>query len=256
MFTCEICNTTICKSDKFKQHLNSCALSSNKQSITLPIKVIGIAPTTNVIKHSILFPNTIRSIIVGRSGCGKTNLLLNLIYHKNGLKFNNIYIYSPTLFQNAYQHLDQVLSNIPNIGYFKYHTNNSTIPHPTEAKPHSLFIFDDVACDEQKKMQQYFCMGRHKNIDVFYLMQTYSKIPKQLIRDNCNLIVLFEMDTMNLKHAYDDYVNYDMNFETFQNLCHKCWNRRKHGFLTINREKNKNMGKYSMDLDININASK
>ena len=66
-------------------------------------------------------------------------------------------------------------------------------------------------------------MGRHKNIDVFYLMQMYSKIPKQLIRDNCNFIILFEMDTMNLKHAYDDYVNYDMPFHVFKNLCRKSW---------------------------------
>lgn len=259
MFECKFCNTRIFRKDNFKRHLNGCIVKSNnktstvntlKQTVTLPVEIIGTIKNNNVVKHSVLFPNTIRAIIVGRSGCGKTNLLLNLICHKNGLKFQNVYIYSPTLFQNAYQHLDNVLANVPQIGYFKYHTNDNTIPHPTEAKPNSLFIFDDVACDKQKMMMQYFSMGRHKNIDVFYLMQTYSKIPKQLIRDNCNFIILFEMDDMNLKHAFDDYVNYDMKFDSFQKLCQKCWNAQKHGFLTINREKNKNSGKYSMGLDI------
>ena len=102
-------------------------------------------------------------------------------------------------------------------------------------------------------MMEYFSVGRHKNIDVIYLMQTYSKIPKPLITDNSDFIILFEMDAMNIKHSYDDYVSCDMNFESFQNLCKKCWNSQKHGFLTINREKTKNDGKYSMGLDININ---
>lgn len=36
-------------------------------------------------------------------------------------------------------------------------------------------------------------MGRHA-IDAAYQSRTYSKIPKQLIRDNCNFTVLFKQD--------------------------------------------------------------
>lgn len=61
------------------------------------------------------------------------------------------------------------------------------------------------------------------------------------------------MDTMNLKHAYDDYVNYDMPFHVFENLCRKSWSTQNHGFITINREKSKNQGKYAMGLHNSIN---
>lgn len=52
---------------------------------------------SNVKKHSQLLPNTIRCIIAGKSNCGKTNLLISLIESKNGLKFENVYIYSKSL---------------------------------------------------------------------------------------------------------------------------------------------------------------
>jgi len=39
---------------------------------------------------------TIRAILVGPRGSGKTNIMYNLITHVNGLKFENIYLFSKT----------------------------------------------------------------------------------------------------------------------------------------------------------------
>jgi len=58
-------------------------------------------------------------------------------------------------------------------------------------------------------------MGRHKNVDSFYLAQTYTPIPKHLVRDNANSIVLFKQDFINIKHVYYDQVNTDMTFNKF-----------------------------------------
>ena len=43
-------------------------------------------------RHGALLPDTFRAIFCGPSNCGKTNALLTLIVHLNGLKFGNIYI--------------------------------------------------------------------------------------------------------------------------------------------------------------------
>jgi len=67
-------------------------------------------------------------------------------------------------------------------------------------------IFDDVACEKQDNLF-YFCMGRHKNFDPFYLCQTYSHIPKHLIRDNANFIKMFKQDDLNMRHIYRDHIN-------------------------------------------------
>jgi len=41
-------------------------------------------------------------------------------------------------------------------------------------------------------------MGRHKNMDSFYRCQTYTHIPKHLIRDNANMIIMFKQDDLNM----------------------------------------------------------
>ena len=55
-------------------------------------------------------------------------------------------------------------------------------------------------------------MGRHKHIDVLLAMQSSAHIPKHLIRDNANILVLFQQDETNLKRVYLDHVNSDMKF--------------------------------------------
>ena len=73
-------------------------------------------------------------------------------------------------------------------------------------------------------------MGRHGLID---LCQTHSRIPKHLVRDNVNFLVLFRQDEMNLKHIYDDHVNTDMPYSKFKELCSACWNNGKMSSLLL-----------------------
>lgn len=148
-------------------------------------------------KHGLLFPSTIRSIIVGPSNCGKTNVMINLIEHENGLKFENIYVYSKSLYQPKYIYLEKLLKPIAGVGYYPFSASENIL-QPSDAKPNSIFIFDDVACDNQDVIREYFSMGRHNHIDSFYLGQSYAKIGKHLVRDNTNMLVLFKQDDMNL----------------------------------------------------------
>lgn len=145
-----------------------------KQKVNLTIKCTDNCVTNEFNKkkrHSELLPNTIRCIMCGPSNCGKTNIMLNLLEHPNGLKFENIYIYSKSLFQPKYVMLKKMLNSVKGIGYFAYSENEHVVP-PNKAKRNSIFIFDDVACDKQNHMRSYFSMGRHYSVDSFYLCQT------------------------------------------------------------------------------------
>lgn len=216
------------------------------QDIDLPIENLDFK-TTEDVKHSKLLPNCFRAIICGRSGCGKTNLFLSLLFNVNGLRFENVYVYSKSLFQPKYALLEEVLKNVKGVGYFPFTDNDELIDYQN-AKKNSIFIFDDIACEKQDKIRSYFSMGRHNDIDVVYICQTYSKIPKQLIRDNCNIIVLFKQDDVNLRHAFDEHVSPDMTYDVFKKLCSECWND-KFGVLIIAKDFDLDSGRYRKGFD-------
>nr|DAC81269.1 TPA_asm: FtsK [Bos-associated insect adintovirus 2] len=198
-------------------------------------------------KHGILFPSTVRCIITGPSGAGKTNVMISLIEHENGLKFENIYLYSRSLSQPKYIYLEHLLKPIKGIHYFAYNAGENILD-PSKARKNSIFIFDDVACDNQDIIREYFSRGRHNNIDSFYLCQTYAKIPKHLIRDNANVVVLFKQDDTNLKHVYQDHVGTDMAFDEFKQICFHCW-KIPFQFLSIFTESDLNRGRYRKNFD-------
>lgn len=138
----------------------------------------------------LLPPQNVRALFVGPSACGKTSALLSLIYNEGGVSFKNLYIVGKSLYQPKYKELELVMKNVPEVGYFAIGDVGS-VPHPDEIRPYSIIVFDDVAteADRNQHLRTYFSMGRHKHIDAFFLCQTYSSIPKQLVRDNANVSI-------------------------------------------------------------------
>lgn len=199
------------------------------------------------ITHSTLLPNSIRALIVGPSNCGKTNVMISLIESPNGLCFKNIYIYSKSLYQPKYCYLKSLIKPIKDINLFTF-SENEKVLSPTKANPNSIIIFDDVICGKQNTIRDYFCMGRHKHIDCFYLSQTYTKIPKHLVRDNANMIVIFKQDELNLRHIFNDHIIGDMSFKEFINICRECW-KDKYGFLVVSKDDPMNKGRYRKGFD-------
>jgi hypothetical protein len=136
---------------------------------------------------------------------------------------------------------------VKGINYYEFKENDDVV-HVENAKENSVFIFDDIACSNQEKIREYFSMGRHNGIDSFYLCQTYSRIPKHLIRDNANFIILFKQDDLNLKHVYNDHVGSDMSFEQFKKICGFCW-QNNYDFLVIDKDSDIYRGRYRKNLD-------
>jgi hypothetical protein len=217
-----------------------------KQTVTLPIINIDNLCETNSNesrKHGALLPNSVRAIISGPSSSGKSNVLLSLLLSENGLRFENVYVYSKSLHQPKYKFLEKVLTGIA--GYHPYKDNDEVIS-PGDAKSHSIIVFDDVSTSAQQKIREFYCMGRHCGVESLYLCQSYTHIPKHLIRDNANFLILFKQDDMNLKHIFMDHVSSDMTFDTFKQICHECW-RDKYGFLTIDKDSVE--GRYRRGID-------
>lgn len=222
-----------------------------KQQTTLPVSDLVselVSTSPSIRRHGALFPSTLRCIVAGPSGCGKTNLLLSLITSPNGLRFENVYIFAKSLYQPLYKFLHLVMEGLKGLRYFQFDAREHVVS-PDEVLPNSIMIFDDVSTEHQDVIRAYFSMGRHKYCDSFYLCQTYSRVPKQLIRDNANFLVLFRQDDLNLKHVYEDHVNSDMSFQAFKEMCSHCWSSQRYGFLVIDKESDLCQGRYRMGFD-------
>lgn len=228
-----------------------------RQSVKTKLPIVnfdmycGAGIQTTKRKHSELLPNHVRCIMSGPSGSGKTNVMLNLLFSSNGLQFENVYVFSKSLYQPKYKFLEKVLTSIPSIGYYPF-SENEQVPHPNEVKTNSDMIFDDVSCEKQGNVRNYFTMGRHNNCDTFLLCQTYSQVPKQLVRDNTNVIILFKQDETNLKHVHNDHVNTDMSYNKFKEICAQVWNEKNNSFLVIDKERDLKDGRYRQEFDSNI----
>ena len=93
-----------------------------------------------------------------------------------------------------YGGIDKVISDIEicNGGIEASFFNDVTsIPDPTEhdTSQRNLLVLDDVMLGPQNKVEAYFTRGRHNNVDVIYITQSYFRLPRQTIRENANLFM-------------------------------------------------------------------
>lgn len=237
--------------------------------------------TSTRCNHYLLPQRSIRGLIIGKSDCGKTTLLNNLLLREGWLDYDRLYVFGKSLHQPIYQLLRralergfskddireilsikdrcpyplidvvEVLNPSPNPGGIEafFFEHGDDVPDPRELDPtrKNLMIFDDLMMSKQSKCEDYYVRGRHNNVDCFYLCQNYFKLPRQSIRENTNFICLFEQDAKNREHIRRDHCN-DLTKEQFDVLCDRCWSE-PYGFMTIDLTSPKAAGKYRYKLE-------
>ena len=63
-------------------------------------------------------------------------------------------------------------------------------------------VFDDMLDTNQKLDDPFFNRGRHNDLDVYYLSQSYCDLPKRTIRNSSNIIILFQQTLKDVEHIY------------------------------------------------------
>ena len=182
---------------------------------------------------------TNRTLIVGPSFCGKTHLLLNklrLIRLEDPEKQIRIITRSP----EQYEFID--------IGGVSVEENVGDL----EEYRGCCVVFDDMLDSNQKLIDPFFTRGRHKSCDVYYLCQSYFDAPKKTVRNNSNIIILFQQTLKDVEHIHRDISGFDMSYEEFKSLCREAWNE-KFNYLLTNRLEDKNGSRYRICNESNPN---
>ena len=85
---------------------------------------------------------------------------------------------------------------------------------PLNDYENGIIVFDDILGSSNSRfIDQFFIRGRHNNLDIYYLSQSYFDLPKRTIRDNSNKIILFNQTLKDIEHIYRDVAGYYMNYD-------------------------------------------
>ena len=200
---------TVCKScyNKSKRKNNNVALPTN----------------TNNVNNNVSAYENHRHVIIGPSNVGKTFYMLKVLEKIDNKRPIHIITRSPNQYPN-------------------YKT--STDIKPINKYKGSIVIFDDMlGAKNSSQIDEFFTRGRHEDLDVYYISQSYFGLPRQSIRNNSDILILFKQTLRDVQSMYYDIGAYDMNYDEFKLMCHKAWDER-FNYLCIDMTKNKNEGKY------------
>lgn len=199
-----------------------------------------------------------RMYMVGASGSGKTNLLLNLLTRKDMYKdyFNSILVMSPTALDldPAYKKLGidekhffpvstKVLEKIRDVQVSRKKSS-------TDPTPKTLVILDDIIsytkfCNSDV-LRQFAVMGRHWGISMILLTQAYHSIPK-VIRLQMSCIIYFKGSNRETETLVEDFMPPGTGRAEFRNTVERATVRR-YSFLFIDMNRSIEDGRYRRNL--------
>ena len=192
-------------------------------------------------KKKSLFELPSRVLIIGPSGCGKTNLLYNLIINY-WIPYLNLYIFTKNINQPVYKKLKIIFNGIPAINT---HFSNSDIIPVDDCEPNSVVVFDDFLLEEQKLIKEYFIRSRSKDISVIYLTQSYTSVDIKTIRNNLNVLIVFNQSNYYIVKLWYDLISKIIPLDKFKEICRtycKTYDKKNktkiYGFITIDIIKN------------------
>ena len=194
----------------------------------------------NIIEHNSKWPcipdHPYRILIIGGSGSGKTNALLNLI--NNQPDIDKIYLYEKDPYEKIYQYLinkrEKVGLNHFNDpkAFMEYSNDMQDVYKNIEdynpiKKRKILIVFDDMIADIINNnnlnpiVTELFIRGRKLNISIDFITQSYFKVPKDV---RLNSTHFFVMKVPNRRELQQIALNHssDIDFKDFMNIYKKC----------------------------------
>ena len=229
---CTVCNIMIdednCEKDrnvcKNCYNINRKKYTNNEKKRKTDDSVRNIEkPKIDNVNNNVSTYENHRHVMIGPSNVGKTYYMLKILEKIDNKRPIHIITRSPNQYPN-------------------YKT--STEIKPMNKYKGSVVIFDDMlGAKSSSQIDNFFTRGRHEDLHVYYISQSYFVLPRQSIRNNSDILILFKQTLRDVQSMYYDIGAYDMKYDEFKEMCHKAWDEI-FNYLCIDKTKNKNDGKY------------
>ena len=172
--------------------------------------------------------NNNRTLLVGPSFSGKTYLMLKFLSRIPDRDFC-------------------IITKSPTEQYTKSKIKIKEISDenkPLKEYENGIVGFDDILGSSNSRfIDRFFIRGRHNNLDIYYLSQSFFDLPKRTIRNISTKIILFNQTLKDIEHTARDVAGYDMKYDEFKELCRKSW-EEDYNYLYIDRSRQRDQGKY------------
>ena len=182
-----------------------------------------------------------RMLIIGLSGSGKTNALLNLIKKQDDdSPVDRIYLYAKDLSEPKYQFLIKKRENagikhLNNPSAFTEYSNtmndvyNNINDYNLKRKRKILIVFDDMIADimANKKFQaiikDLFIRCTKLNISLIFIPQSYFSVPKDVRLNSTHCLIRQIHNRRESKQIATDH-SADIDYKDFVKIYRKCTN--------------------------------
>ena len=172
-------------------------MSKNKAELVdwykkIPSKYLTKSHNPNFKIHGLNLP--FRMLIIGGSGSGKTQTLMNIIHNMNDT-FNEIYVITKNKQEPIYEYLEDKLGD-KGVSVVEGIENAPNLDKDINKKDQTLIVMDDLVLESnQRPLEEYFIRARKQNCSLIYISQSYYAVPK-MIRKNLNYLVIKQLSSL------------------------------------------------------------
>lgn len=153
------------------------------------------------------------TLVVGKPGSGKTNLMYSFLKSKELLRkvYDKIFVFQPSKSRESME--DDIFAMIPDDQRYDELTleNLEACIDSLEPDGCNMIVFDDMTAylkdnEIQKRLREIMYNRRHMHVSIFMLVQTYKSVPPP-IRKNMNNIILFKCSRAEMQDVFNELMD-------------------------------------------------
>ena len=186
--------------------------------------------------HKDLIQHPASVLIVGKSGVGKTNLLMNILTKWSC--WDKIILVTPHADQPKYKTLIKFYEKVEKAtedDILDVYTKIEDAPTHEELEDTDelqyCYVFDDTLYEDLSMVEQLFTKNRHHNTTVFFLTQSYTKKTPIVIRQNAMYHIFLKTPSRKNQSLIYQELGYNTTRERFSEMFNDATNN--YGFFMI-----------------------